>query len=174
MPSETLQLYTPMTLQSMPHSSHSHHHHHSDYAPVLRHNHFGVPPARSHHQVGGGGGNTHNLDYAQNRNLGLYSSGHGGGATTTSASHSQSSQHFSNLPLSAPPSMPNNPFSAQQQQQQQSHSPAPQGMYTGFTSGSPRLPPAQPESQQQQQPYFGDGTHSHPGSAPGSGYGTPQ
>lgn len=158
MPADSLQLYHPMTLQSMPNTPHSHHHHHSEYPSSSRHL-LNLPTARSHHQVGGG----NHLDYAQNRNLGLYAPGQG----PHSAGHSHSSHpsHYSSLPLSAPPTLPpNNPFTSSNPQPQQQ-------MYNNYPP-SPRVPSAAPVEQSQPQ-YYSDG-HSHSGSAPGSGYGTPQ
>ncbi len=142
---DSLQLYHPMTLQSMPNTPGAHHHGSSDY---MGSRHM-MGPTRSSHHLGPLNGN---VEYG-NRSMGLYVPGqgpHSAGPTGPS--------HYSEVPLSAPPSMSNNPFSSNPSQQSQ------QNLYP-----SPRLqqsnqpPPAQ---------YFeGQGG---PGSAPGSGYGTPQ
>ncbi|KAF5376832.1 hypothetical protein D9757_008894 [Collybiopsis confluens] len=72
----------------------------------------------------------------------------------------QQSYMNSSVPLSAPPSLSNNPFSSQ-----------------GYSNGAGYLPnhsPRLPAPAQEQSHYFSEGTPSNSGSAPGSGYGTPQ
>ncbi|KAG6900391.1 hypothetical protein C0993_011379 [Termitomyces sp. T159_Od127] len=129
MPSaESLQLYHPMTLQSMPS-------HHTEYASSTRSMLGGLPLMR---------GTLAPTDYTQSQrhHMAMYSQG------PHSAGPSPSPHHYnisSDVPLSAPPYHP----------------------YPSFTH-SPRVPPAQPEPG-----YFND-AHSHSGSAPGSGYATPQ
>lgn len=147
MPSaDALQLYHPMTLQSMPNSP-SNHHHSSDYGGgSSRHM---LAPSRSSHHLSGG------LEYSQSRPIGggLYAPGQG----THSSSHTPSSYMSSDVPLSGPPPLPysshNNPHSSSQQ-----------NIY-------PSLLPS-PRSTAPQQ-YFNEG-HSHSGSGSGSNYGTPQ
>ncbi|TFK40705.1 hypothetical protein BDQ12DRAFT_733908 [Crucibulum laeve] len=136
---DSMQLYHPMTLQSMPPS---HHHHSSDYSGSSRL--LGLPSSRSH--LGA-------LDFSSSRHMGIYQGPH-------SAGPGHSSHYLSSdVPLSAPPSLSGNPFS--------SHSSQQQNLYPSVLP-SPRLPPP---SQSQQ--YFNEG-QSHSGSAPGSGYATPQ
>ena len=142
--SDALQLYHPMTLQSMPNSP-SNHHHSSDYGGSSRHL-LGLPSSRSNHHLSGG------LDYSQSRQMGLYAPGQGSHSST----HTPSPYMSSDVPLSAPPPLSNNPYNP--------HSSSPPNMY-------PSLLPS-PRSTAQQQ-YFSEG-HSHSGSGSGSGYGTPQ
>ncbi|TEB22725.1 hypothetical protein FA13DRAFT_1757201 [Coprinellus micaceus] len=116
-PSHSLQLYHPMSLQSMPNT----------------------PSYEGGNSGRGGGGQ---LLYVPNNNSSSHhSSGH--------HHHSNGHHHSGNydVPLSAPPTLSGNPFS---------------GGAGGGGGYSPRLPSASAG-------YF-DGT----GSAPGSGYGTPQ
>lgn len=149
---DALQLYHPMTLQSMPNSP-SGHHHHSDYVGGPSRHMLGMSSSRSnHHHVSG------LSDYNQGRhNMSLYVPGQGGHG---GSGHSQSSYMNSDMPLSAPPSLSNNPFSSHGG----SHgSSGQQGMYSNM------LPSPRSSSQPG---YFNDGP-SHSGSA-SSGYGTPQ
>ncbi|KAJ3754000.1 hypothetical protein EV360DRAFT_52473 [Lentinula raphanica] len=109
----------------------------------------GLPqPRPHHHQIPGG-----NLDYPSTggRNMNVY---------PNSMQHSYMN---SSVPLSAPPSLSGNPFSNQGGNQ---------SMYSNNTGylHSPRLP----APGQDQPPYFSDSTPPNNGSAPGSGYGTPQ
>ncbi|KAF4617396.1 hypothetical protein D9613_006010 [Agrocybe pediades] len=104
MPSaDTLQLYHPMTLQSMPNSPNGHHHgHHSDYTSRHgQHGHIvGMSSSRSSHL---GGVN----DYGSSgRQMGMYQQ------STNSSGHSPPHYLSSDVPLSAPPSLSNNPFSS--------------------------------------------------------------
>lgn len=156
MPADTLQLYHPMTLQSMPNTPGGHHHGPADYMPA-RHM-LGPPSSRSTHHLGPAS----NLDFSQNRHMGLYVPGQ----TPHSAGPGHSHYMSSEVPLSAPPSLSNNPFSSHHSSHHPSHG---QNMYPSF-NGSSRAP--LPEHQAQSS-YFNDG-HSHSGSAPGSGYATPQ
>ncbi|KAE9402312.1 hypothetical protein BT96DRAFT_1017704 [Gymnopus androsaceus JB14] len=118
--------------------------HPPDYISSRMH---GVPQNRSHHHQMPGG----NLDYPPQggRNMNMYPN---------------SMQQSYGVPLSAPPSLSGNPFSNQG------------GNQTMYSNGggylhSPRLPtPGQEQSH-----YFSDSTPpNNGGSAPGSGYGTPQ
>lgn len=150
---ESLQLYHPMSLQSMPNTPAGHHHHHSDYAPSSR-SMLGLPVSRGSHQLGPASG----MEFNQRHHMGLYSSGQGPHSAGPTSSHYMSSD----VPLSAPPSLSNNPFSSHH----------PQNVYPSFNP-SPRLSHSAQGEQQQPSQYFNDG-HSHSGSAPGSGYATPQ
>ncbi|KAF8158237.1 hypothetical protein B0H34DRAFT_797647 [Crassisporium funariophilum] len=151
---DALQLYHPMSLQSMPNSPNGHHHSSSDYVGGSQ-RHMLNMPSRSSHHLGHGGG----LEYGQGRHMGLYVPGQG----THSSNHTQSSQYMSSdVPLTAPPSLSGNPFSSHNSHHQSSQQQ--QNMY-------PSLLPS-PRSTAQQQ-YFNEG-HSHSGSGSGSGYGTPQ
>jgi len=159
---DSLQLYHPMTLQSIPSTPAGHPHHSStDYAGSTRHM-LGIPSNRHSHSLGSAG----SLDYNQSRNMGLYVPGQG----PHSAGPTQSS-HYMSLPLSAPPTVPTMPFpshnSHHSSHQQQPHNQ--QNLYPGYASG-PRVPghSAQHEQQPQQQ-YYSDER-----SGPGSGYATPQ
>lgn len=150
---DALQLYHPMTLQSMPHSPgghghHHHHHHHGDYPGGGSRHMLNVSSARSAgHQ-----------DYSHSRQMGLYVPTHstsGGGS-----GHSQSSGYAgSDVPLSAPATLSGNPFSSNSQ--------------SSGSSAYPSLLPSPRSSGGGQQQYFNDGP-SHSGSASGSTYGTPQ
>ncbi|GLB38288.1 putative homeobox KN domain containing protein [Lyophyllum shimeji] len=144
---ETLQLYHPMTLQTMPGA-----HHPSEY-PSSR-SMLGMPINRPH-QLGPASG----MEFNGRHHMGLYSPGQG----PHSAGPTSSSYMSSDVPLSAPPSLSNNPFASH-------HTSQPQNVYPSFNP-SPRLPPTGQGDQPSQ--YFNDG-HSHSGSAPGSGYATPQ
>jgi hypothetical protein len=98
MPADTLQLYHPMTLQSMPNSPPNYS---SGYANG-RHN-GSLPLPRQHL------GPASNLDYDPGRSAApLY------GAGPRSAAPNSSSHYLSSdmSPLSAPPAMPNNPFTS--------------------------------------------------------------
>lgn len=152
---DSLQLYHPMTLQSMPNTPGPHHHGSPDY---MGSRHMMGPTRASPHHLGPLNGN---VEYG-NRSMGLYAPGHGG---PHSAGPTGPSSHYSEVPLSAPPSMSNNPFSSNPSQSQQNLYPS--------LNPSPRLP--QQSNQQQPPPgqYF-EGQTGGPGSAPGSGYGTPQ
>jgi hypothetical protein len=135
-------------LQSMP-SAHGGYHHGSDHTSSR--SMLGMPISRSSHTMGG-------LDYSQRHHMGPYTSPHSAGPAPPS--------HYlsSDMPLSAPPSMSSHPFTSP-------HPPS-QNMYPSFHP-SPRLSSHSAQSEQPPQHYF-DGGHSHSGSAPGSGYATPQ
>ena len=143
---DALQLYHPMTLQSMPNTPSSHHHS-SEYGGGSSRHMLGHPSSRSSHHLSGG------LEYSQSRQIGgLYAPSQ----SSHSPSHTPSSYMSSDVPLSGPPPLP---FSSHN-----SHPSSQQNMY-------PSLLPS-PRSTAPQQ-YFNDG-HSHSGSGSGSGYGTPQ
>ncbi|KAI3611006.1 sin component scaffold protein cdc11, partial [Moniliophthora roreri] len=135
LPADTVQLYPPLSLQSLP----------PNRGPVEYMGSAGRPMLSHQHQMGSG------LDYnaSHGRNIGnIY----------PNAMPQQQSYMGSGVPLSAPPTMSNNPFAYP------NTSPNPNGSYSRGPG--------------QDQQYFSDGTgasHSNgPGSAPGSGYGTPQ
>ncbi|KAG6909260.1 hypothetical protein DXG01_001322 [Tephrocybe rancida] len=145
---ESLQLYHPMTLQSMPGPGH----HSSEYGSSTRSMLGGLPMIRPGNQLGGPASG---MEYSSRHHMGIYSSGQG----PHSAGPSPASHHYmsSDVPLSAPA------FGSH-------HSSQPPNVYPSYNH-SPRVPPAgqsEPPSG-----YFNDG-HSHSGSAPGSGYATPQ
>ncbi|PPQ80855.1 hypothetical protein CVT24_011548 [Panaeolus cyanescens] len=144
---DALHLYHPMTLQSMPNSPNGHHHSSSDYVAGGSSRHMlGLSSSRSNHHLSG-------LEYGQSRHhMGLYAPGQG----THSSGHTQSSSYMSSdVPLSAPPSLSNNPFS--------SHNSSSQGMYNNMAPS--------PRSSTSSHQYFNNENHS--GSGSGSGYGTP-
>ena len=114
MPSaDALQLYHPMTLQSMPNSP-SNHHHPSDYSGGSRHL---LGPSRSSHHLSGG------LEYSQSRPIGggLYAPGQG----THSSSHTPSSYISSDMPAPPPFSSHNSSHSSSQQNMYPSLLPSP-------------------------------------------------
>jgi len=135
---ETLQLYHPMTLQSVPHSS-------SYPASSTRHIVSNMPP-RSHN-LGG--------EYAPSsrHSMGMYPPSQNGGSGHPPSGHYMSSDVG---PLSAPPSLSNNPFSPHH-----SSSGGGQVIYP-----SPRSTPSGHHAS-----YMND-TSSHSNST-GSAYGTP-
>lgn len=141
---DALQLYHPMTLQSVPNNHHS-----SSYSGSSTRHLVSTMPPRSH-TIGG--------DYApSSRHMNVYPSGHGGGSTHNG--HYMSSEVG---PLSAPPSLSNNPFSSHNSH----HHPSAggQGVYSSILS-SPRPTPSGHHAQ-----YFDAPSHSN---SNGSGYGTP-
>ncbi|KAH6911432.1 hypothetical protein BKA70DRAFT_1099518 [Coprinopsis sp. MPI-PUGE-AT-0042] len=126
---DSLQLYHPMSLQSV-HTSNPNHQHASDYR-MLGLNRSSHSDHRSH-------------PYANPRSQ-----------LSLQVPSSQSSYGYNDVPLSAPPTMSNgNPFG---------HSP---NGYSMHSSSSPRMP-------SQSGGYFSESA-AHAGSAPGSGYATPQ
>jgi hypothetical protein len=152
---ESLQLYHPMTLQSMPPTPGGYHHgpDHSSARGML-----GLPTiSRSSHHLGSLSG----MDYGQRHSMGGgYPGPHSAGPTPSSHLYN------SDVPLSAPPSVSNNPFTSPHSSSQQ------QNMYPSYNPTS-RLSQSTQGDQQPPQQYYNDG-HSHSGSAPGSGYATPQ
>ncbi|KAF8909015.1 hypothetical protein CPB84DRAFT_1744098 [Gymnopilus junonius] len=133
---DALQLYHPMTLQSMPNTPGGHHHSSSDYNS--RHM-LGMSSSRSSHHMSG------LSEYGQSRHMGLYVPNQG----THTSGHTQSSYMSSDVPLSAPPSLSNNPFTSHG-----SHSPS--GQHNVY----PSLLPSPRSSGQQ--PYYNDAP-SHSG-----------
>lgn len=153
-----LQLYHPLTLQSLP-STPNHHHPGSDYVGSNRH--LGLPPSNRSSHMGLGA-----LDFGSSRHMGIYSPGH----APHSAGPTSSSNHYisSDVPLSAPP-LGTNPFPSHPPHQ--SHSNA--NLYPTFNPSPRLMGQTNAQQEQQSQQYFNDG-HPHSGSTPGSGYGTPQ
>jgi hypothetical protein len=141
---DALQLYHPMTLQSVPNNHHS-----SSYSgSSTRHLVSSMPP-RSHNLAG---------EYApSNRHMSGYAHSHGGGSGHNG--HYMSSEVG---PLSAPPSLSNNPFSSHNSH----HHPSGGGGQGAFLS-SPRSTPSGHHAS-----YFND-TPSHSNSNGGTGYGSP-
>lgn len=144
LPAESLQLYHPMSLQSLPAS-----HHHQNSAPAD----YGATTrqllARPSHYNGSGGGS--GLDYPQNR-LGLssYNIGH----SHHSGSGGQSGYLPSGVPMSAPPSLPPNPFAPHNMHTQTSlystqhhHSSLSPGFNPSPSQSSARLPSHSADSQ---------------------------
>ncbi|EGN98118.1 hypothetical protein SERLA73DRAFT_169172 [Serpula lacrymans var. lacrymans S7.3] len=178
-PTDSLQLYHPMSLQSIP-SSQGHHHSSSDFGST-RHL-LGIPSTRSSQHYGGGGGisSSGGLDYSQSR-LGMSyvpGQGHHSGSTA------QSTQYLSSgVPMSAPPSLSSNPFASHNihgQQHQQHHQPSlyssqhhHSSMSSNFlpspSQGTSRLPSHSTESQSHS--YYSEG-QSHPPSS--TSYSNPQ
>ncbi|KAF8630851.1 hypothetical protein AX17_005210 [Amanita inopinata Kibby_2008] len=148
MPADSLQLYHPMTLQSLSNSPAGHHS--SNY---LNTRHMtGLPLPRNHL------GPASNMDFDSGRHMAaLYAPG------ARSAAPGSSPHYISSdlSPMSAPPSMANNPFSHHGSH----HAVAPTNVYPSFDP-SPRLA----SSGHTQQAYY-DGQSA---SGPGSGYATPQ
>ncbi|CAA7261445.1 unnamed protein product [Cyclocybe aegerita] len=160
---DALQLYHPMTLQSMPNSPNGHHHHSSEYVgSSTRHLLSSMPSRSSHHTLSG------LPEYASSTGSGGRHMGGGGGGYPGQGGHggSGSSQYMSSdVPLSAPPSLSGNPFSSHGSSTQQGG---------GGSNMYPPLLPSPRSSGAQQQPYYSDGGPSHSSSGSGSGYGTPQ
>ncbi|KAF8654613.1 hypothetical protein AX16_003525 [Volvariella volvacea WC 439] len=154
---DSLQLYHPMTLQSLPNTPGRVDYHHSNPDYIGSRHLIGMPPARSSQMSPG-----NNLDFGASRLYVPSQASHPAGPT--------SSSHYmpSDVPLSAPPVLPPNPFSSHP-----THQPHHPGGNLYPTFHSPRLSGQSTQSQDQPQQYFNDG-HSHPGSTPGSGYATPQ
>ncbi|KAG5648393.1 hypothetical protein DXG03_004967 [Asterophora parasitica] len=159
---ESLQLYHPMTLQSMPGA------HQSEYTST-RSLLGGMPLNRGGHPLGPASG----LEYPQRHHMGLYSPAPGGAHSAgTNSSHYMSS--VTDVPLSAPPTLANNPFGGPGSHHS-SAQPQNVNVYPSFNNhNSPRLPPVGGAHTDQQPPHYFSDAHSHAGSAPGSGYATPQ
>ncbi|KIK69885.1 hypothetical protein GYMLUDRAFT_53023 [Collybiopsis luxurians FD-317 M1] len=138
---DSLNLYHPMSLPSMPGGGHP------DYIGSGRMH--GLPQPRPHHHQ------MPALDYPSQggRNMNMY------------PNSMQQSYMNSSVPLSAPPSLSGNPFSSQGGNQ---------SMYSNGAGYLPNHSPRLPAPGQDQPHYFSEGTASNNGSAPGSGYGTPQ
>ncbi|KIL67926.1 hypothetical protein M378DRAFT_159156 [Amanita muscaria Koide BX008] len=149
MPADTLQLYHPMTLQSLPNSPANYP---SSYMNGRHTNSGGLPLPRQHL------GPASNVDYDPGRSVApLYGPGPRS-AAANSSSHYLSSDIST---LSAQPAIVNNPFTSHST----SHSTPPASVYSSYDSGS-RLA----QTGQTQQSYY-DGA---PPSGPGSAYHTPQ
>jgi hypothetical protein len=173
MPSaDALQLYHPMSLQSMPNSPAGHHHHpHSTHHDQhSKYNDYIGGPAR--HMMGPGASSRHSdarSDYGHSNGHGSNGSSGGQGGrhgmglyvSSTSGGHG-SSGGYSDVPLSAPATMSGNPFSSSQQQ-------GSNGAGAGGGGNGHLVPSPRPSGQTQ---YFDGPAHS--GSGSGSGYGTPQ
>lgn len=153
LPAESLQLYHPMSLQSLP-AGHGHQNSApADYAATNRQ----LLARSSHHNGGGGGGGS--LDYPQNRiGLSSYNVGH----SHHSGSGGQSGYLASGVPMSAPPSLPSNTFASHNMHGQTSlystqhhHSSLSPAFNPSPSQSSPRLPTHSADSQSHA--YYNDG-----------------
>ncbi|KIJ60285.1 hypothetical protein HYDPIDRAFT_32405 [Hydnomerulius pinastri MD-312] len=177
MPADSLQLYHPMSLQSIPSSNPSHSHSaNADYVGSSRHL-LGLPQRSSHQYNGSGGGGSSGLDFSQNR-LGLpYVPGHG----HHSGSGSQSGHYLpSGVPMSAPASISPNPFAShnlsghhhhhtQSMYSSQHHhqSPLSPNFLPSPSQGSERLPAHSADSHPHS--YYGE-SQPHPSTNSGSAF----
>ncbi|KAJ8080859.1 Homeobox protein tos8 [Marasmius tenuissimus] len=143
LPADSLHLYHPLSLQSMPPR------HPGDYMGSNGRPLLGLSQSGSHqHQMGPGG-----LDYnaSQSRNVGnIYPN-----------ALPQQPYMGSGVPLSAPPTLSNNPFTS---------SGSSGGTGSMYSNGSY----SRGQGSGQDQQYFGDAPSHSAGSTPGSGYATPQ
>lgn len=168
LPAESLQLYHPMSLQSLQGG-------HQNSAS----GEFGGSGrqllARPVHYNGGGGGGGGGLDYSQNRlGLSTYNLGH----SHHSGSGGQSSYLPSGVPMSASPSLPSNPFGSHNMHNQSSlysaqhhHSSLSPGFISSPSQNSPRLPAHTADSQSHS--YYSEGP-LHPSVNAGPAYSAPQ
>ncbi|OAX39883.1 hypothetical protein K503DRAFT_865069 [Rhizopogon vinicolor AM-OR11-026] len=144
LPAESLQLYHPMSLQSLPVG-----HGHQNSAPTD----YGAANRQlltrpSHYNGSGAGGG---LDYSQNRNgLSSYNIGH----SHHSGSGGQSGYIPSGVPMSAPLSLPSNPFASHNMHNQTTlysaqhlHSSLSPGFNPSPSQSSARLPSHSADSQ---------------------------
>ncbi|KAG1749347.1 hypothetical protein EDB19DRAFT_186458 [Suillus lakei] len=165
LPAESLQLYHPMSLQSLQ-AGHGHQNSASaEYGGTGR-----QLLARPPHYNGSGGGG---LDYSQNR-LGL--STYNLGQSHHSGSGGQSGYLPSGVPMSAPPSLPSNPFGSHNMHNQSSlysaqhhHSSLSPGFISSPSQSSPRLPAHSADSQSHS--YYSE---VHPSVNAGPAYSAPQ
>lgn len=170
LPAESLQLYHPMSLQSL---QGGHGHQNSASAE------FGGSGrqllARPAHYSGGGGGGGGGLEYSQNRlGLSTYNLGH----NHHSGSEGQSGYLSSGVPMSAPPSLQPNPFGSHNMHNQSSlysaqhhHSSLSPGFISSPSQSSPRLPAHSADSQSHS--YYSEGP-LHPSVNAGPTYSAPQ
>ncbi|KAG0704786.1 hypothetical protein DFH29DRAFT_909826 [Suillus ampliporus] len=169
LPAESLQLYHPMSLQSLP-GGHGHQNSAStEYGGTGRQ----LLARPSHYNGSGGGGSS--LDYSQNRlGLSAYNLGH----NHHSGSSGQSGYLPSGVPMSAPPSHASNPFTSHNMHSQSSlysaqhhHSSLSPGYIPSPAQSSPRLPAHSADSQSHT--YYNEG-QLHPSVNAGPGYSAPQ
>ncbi|KIJ14925.1 hypothetical protein PAXINDRAFT_163161 [Paxillus involutus ATCC 200175] len=178
LPADSLQLYHPMSLQSIPSSNQSHAHSAgTEYVGSSRHI-LGMSQRSSHQYNGTGGGGSSGLDFSQNRLSLPYVPGQG----HHSGGGSQSGHYLaSGVPMSAPASLSPNPFASHNLGGHHHHT---QSMYSSHhhqsslspsflpspSQGSDRLPahPTDPHSHS----YYGEG-QSHTSTNPGSAFSGP-
>ncbi|KAG1743240.1 uncharacterized protein EDB91DRAFT_1081187 [Suillus paluster] len=171
LPAESLQLYHPMSLQSLP-GGHGHQSASTEYSGTGRQ----LLARPSHYGGSGVGGGGSGLDYSQNRlGLSTYHIGH----SHHSGSSGQSGYLPSGVPMSAPPSLPpSNPYAPHNMHNQSSlypaqhhHSSLSPSFIPSPSHSSPRLPAHSADSQSHN--YYNDG-QLHPSVNPGSAYSAPQ
>ncbi|KAF8133402.1 hypothetical protein EV363DRAFT_1326139 [Boletus edulis] len=173
-PQESLQLYHPMSLQSIP-SSHQNHAPSppTDYVGSNRHL-VGMPPRSSHQYHGGSSG----LDVPQSRHSMAYVPGQGHHA----GNGSQAAHYIpSGVPMSATPSLSASPFASHNLGGHHHHG---QSLYSSHHHHQPSLSPSflpSPPSGSERLPthstehthsYYGD-SHPHASSNPGSAFSGP-
>ncbi|KAF9220489.1 hypothetical protein BS17DRAFT_769289 [Gyrodon lividus] len=180
MPADSLQLYHPMSLQSIPPSTPSHAHSAgAEYAGSNRHL-LGMPQRSSHqyNSSSGAGGGSSGLDFPQNRLALPYVPGHG----HHSGGGSQSGHYLaSGVPMSAPASLSPNPFASHNLGGHHHHT---QSMYSSQHHPSPLSPNFLPSPSQGPErlpahstdphphSYYGEGQH-HSSANPGSAFSGP-
>ncbi|KAG7088633.1 hypothetical protein E1B28_012605 [Marasmius oreades] len=143
LPADSLHLYHPLSLQSMPGR------HPADYMGSSGRPILGLSQSPSHqHQMGPGG-----LDYNGSQGRNIY-------PNTLPPSYNMGG---SGVPLSAPPTLSNSPFTS-------SGPGGGGGAGPMYSNGSY----SRGQAGQDQQQYFSDAPGHSNGSAPGSGYATPQ
>ncbi|KAF8839553.1 hypothetical protein BDN67DRAFT_749850 [Paxillus ammoniavirescens] len=178
LPADSLQLYHPMSLQSIPSSNQSHAHSAgTEYVGSSRHI-LGMSQRSSHHYNGTGGGGSSGLDFSQNRLSLPYVPGQG----HHSGGGSQSGHYLaSGVPMSAPASLSPNPFASHNLGGHQHHT---QSMYSSHhhqsslspsflpspSQGSERLPAHSTDPHPHS--YYGEG-QSHASTNPGSAFSGP-
>ncbi|KAF9235185.1 hypothetical protein BU15DRAFT_51690 [Melanogaster broomeanus] len=131
MPADGLQLYHPMSLQSIPSSNQSHAHSAgADYVGSNRHL-LGMSQRSSHQYNGSSGGGSNGMEFSQNRHSLPYVPGHG----HHSGSGNQSAHYLaSGVPMSAPAALSPNPFASHNLGSHQHHT---QSMYSSQHHQSP-------------------------------------
>ncbi|KIK95800.1 hypothetical protein PAXRUDRAFT_139881 [Paxillus rubicundulus Ve08.2h10] len=163
MPADSLQLYHPMSLQSIPSSNQSHAHSAgADYAGSSRHI-LGISQRSSHQYNGTGGGGSSGLDFSQNRLSLPYVPGQG----HHSGGGSQSGHYLaSGVPMSAPASLSPNPFASHNLGGHQHHT---QSMYSSQHHHSSLSPSFLPSPSQGSERLPAHSTDPHPHSYYGEG-----
>lgn len=175
MPQESLQLYHPMSLQSIPSSNQNHAPSPSgDYVGSNRHL-VGMPQRSSHQYHGGSSG----LDVPQSRHSMAYVPGQG----PHSGNGSQGGHYIpSGVPMSAPPSLSASPYGSHNLGGHHHHG---QSLYSSQhhhqSSLSPSFIPSPPQgserlpvhsTEQHTHNYYGE-SQPHPSSNPGSAFSGP-
>ncbi|KAG2365153.1 hypothetical protein BDR07DRAFT_1278135 [Suillus spraguei] len=170
LPAESLQLYHPMSFQSLQGGHGQQNSASAEFGGSGR-----QLLARPAHYNGGGGGGGGSLDYSQNRlGLSTYNLGH----NHHSGTEGQSGYLPSGVPMSAPPSLPSNPFGSHNMHNQSSlysaqhhHSSLSPGFISSPSQNSPRLPTHSVDSQSHS--YYSEGP-LHPSVNAGPTYSAPQ